>query len=89
MRNHYASGVNSSGALVAVEVEDGGSADRTARTGNDMTGEWVIPTVEEELVVGKREVDRGNVRVYSHVTERDCYETRLAARRRAGFFSGR
>lgn len=29
-----------------------------------------IPIVEEELVVGKREVDRGGVRVYSHVVER-------------------
>jgi len=29
-----------------------------------------IPVVEEEIVVGKREVDRGGVRVYSHVTER-------------------
>ena len=29
----------------------------------------VIPVVEEELVVGKREVDRGGVRVYSHVVE--------------------
>ncbi len=26
--------------------------------------------VEEELVVGKREVDRGGVRIYSHVVER-------------------
>ena len=29
-----------------------------------------IPIVEEELVVGKREVDRGGVRIYSHVVER-------------------
>jgi uncharacterized protein (TIGR02271 family) len=29
----------------------------------------VIPIVEEQLVVGKREVDRGGVRVYSHVVE--------------------
>lgn len=29
-----------------------------------------IPIVEEELVVGKREVNRGGVRVYSHVVER-------------------
>jgi uncharacterized protein (TIGR02271 family) len=28
-----------------------------------------IPIVEEELVVGKREVDRGGVRIYSHVVE--------------------
>jgi uncharacterized protein (TIGR02271 family) len=105
--NHYATGVNGGGALVAVTVADekatqtaqllrqhgaseiegqgqgaatstsasrGGS---TAATGNiagnvagNATGETVIPIVEEELVVGKREVDHGGVRVYSHVTER-------------------
>ncbi len=35
----------------------------------DVTGETSIPIVEENLVVGKREVDRGGVRVYSHVVE--------------------
>lgn len=34
-----------------------------------VTGETAIPIVEEQLVVGKREVDRGGVRVYSHVVE--------------------
>ena len=40
-------------------------------TGNlaNTTGE-VIPIVEEQLVVGKREVNQGGVRVYSHVVER-------------------
>ncbi len=32
-------------------------------------GETSIPVVEENLVVGKREVDRGGVRVYSHIVE--------------------
>lgn len=31
--------------------------------------EAVLPVVEEELVVGKRVVDHGGVRVYTHVTE--------------------
>ena len=35
----------------------------------DVSGETSIPIVEENLVVGKREVDRGGVRVYSHVVE--------------------
>ena len=35
----------------------------------DTTGQTAIPIVEEELQVGKREVDRGGVRVYSHVVE--------------------
>lgn len=34
------------------------------------TGQTSIPVVEEELVVGKREVDLGGVRVYSHIVER-------------------
>lgn len=33
------------------------------------TGETAIPIVEEELVVGKKEVDRGGVRVYRRVVE--------------------
>lgn len=40
-------------------------------TGTGLTsGETAIPVIEEELVVGKREVDRGGVRVYSHLVER-------------------
>lgn len=37
-------------------------------------GETVVPVVEEQLQVGKREVERGGVRVYSHVTERPVQE---------------
>jgi uncharacterized protein (TIGR02271 family) len=33
-----------------------------------------VPVVEEQLQVGKREVNRGAVRVYSHVTERPIEE---------------
>ena len=36
----------------------------------DTTGRMAIPVVEEEMVVGKREVDLGGVRVYSHIVER-------------------
>lgn len=43
-----------------------GATNTTATT----TGETTIPVVEEQLVVGKREVDHGGVRIYSHVTER-------------------
>ncbi len=41
-----------------------------SESSNTVAGETAIPVVEEELVVGKREVDRGGVRVYSHVVER-------------------
>ena len=37
-------------------------------------GDVVMPVVEEELQVGRREVQRGGVRVYSHVTERPVEE---------------
>ncbi len=54
-------------------LETGASArafsDETARRAN--TGsDQVIPVVEERLVVGKREVGRGSVRVRSYVVER-------------------
>ncbi len=48
--------------------------DYTTNAAVNTTGEQVIPVVEEDLVVGKREVTRGGVRVYSHVTERPVSE---------------
>ena len=51
-------------ADAGVPVYGGGTSAQT------VTGETAIPIVEEELQVGKREVDRGGVRVYSHVVER-------------------
>ena len=44
-----------------------------ARTLNE--NEVALPVIEEELQVGKREVQRGGVRVYSHVTETPVEET--------------
>ncbi len=93
--NHYATGVNSGGALLTATVDDneaeevaetlrqhgakdieGGSQSTgtatpayTGTVNASATGETAIPIVEEELVVGKREVDRGGVRIYSHVVE--------------------
>ena len=92
---HYAGGLNSGGALLAVTTSDeqasaaatalkqfgardidSGYADEAeagtpvygGASGVTTTGE-TIPVVEEELLVGKREVDRGGVRVYSRVAE--------------------
>ena len=45
----------------------------TARTGSSEREE-VIPIVEEQLVVGKRDVSRGGVRVRSYVTETPVHE---------------
>jgi len=47
---------------------------RPTDTATDLRDQAVIPVVEEELAVGKREVQRGGVRVYSHVTERPVEE---------------
>ncbi len=41
---------------------------------SDVEGERSIPVVEEELQVGKRTVNRGGVRIYTHVTERPVSE---------------
>ncbi len=40
-----------------------------------LTGEQVIPVVQENLQVGKREVERGGVRVYSHVVSQPVTES--------------
>lgn len=47
------------------DVEQGGYAAPVVAT----TGSKLIPVVEEELVVGKREVDRGGVRVFQRMVE--------------------
>lgn len=56
----------------------GGSTTDSDYAERDTTGntgrEEVIPIVEEQLVVGKREVDRGGARVRSYVTETPVHE---------------
>jgi uncharacterized protein (TIGR02271 family) len=53
----------------AASTSSAGSSTKasTRGTGQDQVS---IPVVKEELKVGKRQVKRGGVRVYSHVTER-------------------
>ena len=41
----------------------------------DVSGEVVVPVVEEELAVGKRQIQRGGVRVFQRVEERPVSET--------------
>jgi uncharacterized protein (TIGR02271 family) len=50
-----------------------GARDRDTTTGGS-DREEVIPIVEEQLVVGKREVSRGGARVRSYVTETPVHE---------------
>jgi uncharacterized protein (TIGR02271 family) len=70
----------------AAQVDERVIADDTGRqpvaavnTGADA----VVPVVEEELVVGKRQVQRGGVRVYSHVVETPVEEKLTLEQERA------
>lgn len=67
---------NTLGAMGTTGMGTGmGKADADyATTTQGTTGDEVIPVVQEELVVGKREVDRGSVRVRSYVTETPVHE---------------
>lgn len=83
---YYADEMKGGGALLAVTVPDEradqvadildsyGAEDVDERTAvserMSAQDQTAIPVVEEELKVGKRQVQRGGVRVYSHVTER-------------------
>ena len=68
LRSHGAHDVeeNTSGSVSQRAV----SQSTAGVTGNQVGNQTAIPVVEEELQVGKRQVQRGGVRVYSHVTER-------------------
>ena len=59
---------------VAATGATGGALFGSDRTSGNTEGEQSIPIVEESLVVGKREVDRGGVRVRSYVTETPVHE---------------
>jgi uncharacterized protein (TIGR02271 family) len=59
---------------------DAGFAARDAGTPSDErvagdAGSAAIPVVQEALQVGKRRVDKGGIRVYTHVTEKPVEET--------------
>ena len=55
-------------ATAAATTRPAAASTATARSAT--AGDEVIPVLEEQLVVGKREVDRGRVRVRSYVVER-------------------
>jgi uncharacterized protein (TIGR02271 family) len=71
-----AAGAGMLGAAAATTGTDRTSyaaTDATAMTGRGVTEER-IPVVEEELRVGKRQVERGGVRVRSYVVEQPVHE---------------
>jgi len=60
-----------------VATDYGATADRGATTDRYTVGagdQETVEVVEEELQVGKRQVERGGVRVHTHVTERPVEE---------------
>ncbi len=51
------------------------AAASTLERREDVSGEVVVPVVEEELAVGKRQIQRGGVRVFQRVEERPVSES--------------
>lgn len=64
--------LNQSGAS---DIDTSSSTRAPLEPGRRDGGEAAIPVVREDLQVGKRAVQRGGVRVHSHVTERPAEET--------------
>ncbi|HEX8634648.1 MAG TPA: YsnF/AvaK domain-containing protein [Pyrinomonadaceae bacterium] len=71
--NAFAGGgqANATGSEVTAEHQRPAVAPRAATT---QQGQVAVPVVEEQLQVGKREVERGGVRVETHVTEKPVQE---------------
>ena len=59
---------------VASATAPEGASTAAAARNEKLEGQKSIPVVEEELRVGKREVDRGGIRVYSRVEEQPVEE---------------
>ena len=58
-------------ARAQTRVANQGATTRRVEGDKEMT----IPVVEEDISIGKREVERGHVRIYSRVTERPVEES--------------
>ena len=58
----------------AVKAPMAKTASASTAAGREYSGDAAIPVVEEELQVGKRQVERGGVRVYSHMVEKPVEE---------------
>ena len=74
---NYGADANAGAGATGGASAFGFAGDRDRDRTSDRLGagnEEVIPVVEEELVVGKREVERGGIRVRSYVTETPVHE---------------
>jgi uncharacterized protein (TIGR02271 family) len=69
----YGAGAGAVGAA-SLGTTDTARESFIGRDADDVVEEQAIPVVEEKLKVGKREVDRGGVRVRSYVTETPVHE---------------
>jgi uncharacterized protein (TIGR02271 family) len=65
----------SAGPYTSTGLTDAATSMRDANVTTGTGDETVIPIVEEQLSVGKREIDRGKVRVRSYVVETPVEET--------------
>jgi uncharacterized protein (TIGR02271 family) len=68
--NAFAGGGQTNATASEVTAEH----ERVAATPRAARGQVAVPVVEEQLQVGKREVERGGVRVQTHVTEKAVEE---------------
>ncbi|KFC62318.1 Stress response protein YsnF [Massilia sp. LC238] len=86
--DEHSSGMDASGAMLAgsqsgmslssMSAQSATTQQQSALTGSSMqrdTATQSIPVVEEQLKVGKREVQRGGVRIFSRVVETPVNET--------------
>ena len=69
--DHPAAGASALSGAGLSDRNPGGSTERASLTD---TNEEVVPIVEEQLLVGKRDVSRGGVRVRSYVSETPVHE---------------
>ncbi len=63
------------GTVIVRGMEAQATPSAAAAGGAQAQGEVTLPVIEEEIRIGKREVERGGVRVSSHVTERPVEQT--------------
>ncbi len=63
------SGWSALGSTETTAVPRSGGKGRKAQAAKDIEGEQTIPVVREELEIGKRTVQAGGVRVFSHMVE--------------------
>jgi uncharacterized protein (TIGR02271 family) len=66
----YQPSAQTSGRANIAARDEAARSKATGGAAEKAQGKEVIPVVEEELRVGKRQVQQGGVRVYSHVTQR-------------------